>query len=69
MSDKLPEIKNFDDLVFEFRNRDYGAYQIRKKYLSALLTGLLISLLIGCSVVIIPFLGRKQEGMAVYSGG
>ena len=68
MKENLFNIKDFDDLIFEFRNRDYGAYQLRKKYNSALLTGLIISLFIGSSLVIIPFIGRKPADMIVYGG-
>lgn len=47
---------NFDDLVFENRNKEYGAYYIRKKYNFFLLISLIVALLIGSAVVMIPFL-------------
>lgn len=68
MKENLFNMKDFDDLIFEFRNKDYGAYQLRKKYNSALLTGLIISLFIGSSLVIIPFIGRKPADLVVYGG-
>lgn len=47
---------DFDELVFEKRNKFYGAYLLRKKYDEHLLTSLLIGvLLMGC-VVAIPYL-------------
>lgn len=46
----------FDDLVFEFRNRDYGAYQLRKNYLKAVFTGFVISVIVGSLLVTVPFL-------------
>jgi len=37
---------DWEDIVFEKRNKDYGAYMLRKKYPRALLRGVLTSLLI-----------------------
>lgn len=49
------DIPDFDDLIFENRNKEYGAYQLRKRYNRVLSTGILISAFIGCSAVILPF--------------
>ncbi len=68
MKSDLVNINDFDDLVFEFRNKDYGAYKLRKKYNGALLAGLIISVFIGSSLVLIPFIGRKPADMTVYGG-
>ena len=48
-------IPKFDDLIFELRNKEYGAYQLRKKYNSVLIAGIIFASVIGCSAVIIPF--------------
>jgi protein TonB len=69
MKGSLFKINDFDDLVFECRNKEYGAYQLRKKYLSALLMGILVALLIGCGAVIIPFLTKRPVDKLVYGGG
>jgi protein TonB len=61
-------ISDFDDLVFENRNREYGAYQLRKKYNRALLTGVIIASLFGISIVIIPFLARPDPDKIVLGG-
>lgn len=61
-------IPGFDDLIFEFRNKDYGAYQLRKKYSRVLLGGTLLSIAIGCCAVIIPFL-IKPSSDRILSGG
>jgi protein TonB len=37
-------IANLDDLIFEGRNKNYGAYEIRRKYDTYLLLGLLFAL-------------------------
>ncbi len=53
-------IPTFDDIVFENRNKEYGAYQIRKKYNRVVL----ISTLIGCAIiataVIVPYINASR---------
>lgn len=61
-------IKDFDDLVFENRNREYGAYKLRKRYNRALLTGVIIGSLLMTAVVLIPFLKRPPVDR-ILSGG
>lgn len=68
MNGRKTKIPDFDDLIFERRNRDYGAYKIRKKYKSAVIQGLIISTIIGCSAVIIPFLIRPESDRVVRAG-
>ncbi|MFM7023627.1 MAG: energy transducer TonB [Flavobacteriales bacterium] len=54
-----------NELVFENKNKEYGAYVIRKKYNSALLVGILISVVVLSLSVGIPLLrsifGEKEE--------
>jgi len=57
----MRETGNFDDLIFENRNKEYGAYYIRKRYNFYLLISLSAALLIGSAAVMIPFL--KTLGM------
>ena len=51
----------FDDIVFENRNKEYGAYQLRKKYNRVVV----ISTLIGCLAlglaVIIPYINASRN--------
>ncbi len=61
-------ISDFDDLVFEHKNRDYGAYQLRKRYNRAVLTGTIIASLFAVAVVLIPFLARPSTER-ILSGG
>ncbi len=49
----------FDDIVFESRNKEYGAYQLRKKYQRNVLISLLIGLIIISTAVITPYLNAK----------
>jgi protein TonB len=63
------EIKDFDDLVFQNRNRDYGAYRLRKRYNLVLLSGLTIASFLLSSLVIIPFLVRPDHEDLVFGRG
>lgn len=49
----------FDDIVFEDRNKEYGAYKLRKKYSRTLLIALLIGIVILSTAVITPYLNAK----------
>jgi protein TonB len=62
------KISDFDDLVFEHRNRDYGAYQLRKRYNRTILTGTIVASLFAIIAVMIPFLARPSSEKII-SGG
>lgn len=49
----------FDDIVFMTRNKEYGAYKLRKKYNRNLLIGLLIGLIIITTAIVTPYLNAK----------
>lgn len=56
MFDNLRKALDFDDLLFQKRNRDYGAYQLRRQYNSVVITGIILaSLLLGLTVIL-PFI-------------
>ncbi|MDX9727347.1 MAG: energy transducer TonB [Bacteroidales bacterium] len=61
-------VTDFDDLVFENRNRDYGAYQLRKRYFRALFAGLIVAVSIALISVIVPFISKPDDEYVV-SGG
>jgi protein TonB len=69
MKDDLRKVSGFDELVFENRNREYGAYLLRKRYNATVIISLIAAIIIACSVVIIPFLNilgkQHQAGSAV----
>jgi protein TonB len=52
-------IPNFDDIVFEKRNQEYGAYRLRKKYNRNVMIAMLIGILIIGTAVITPYLNAK----------
>jgi len=56
MFDNLRNVLDFDDLLFETRNKDYGAYQLRKRYNSVVIAGIILASLLVSSAVIIPFI-------------
>jgi len=49
----------FDDIVFEYRNKEYGAYRLRKKYNRNVIIALLIGVIILGTAVITPYLNAK----------
>jgi len=50
---------DFDDIVFEERNKEYGAYRLRKKYNRNVLIGMLIGIIIIATAIITPYLNAK----------
>jgi protein TonB len=52
-------IPKFDDIVFEERNKEYGAYQLRKKYDLTVLFAILIGVIIISTAIITPYLNAK----------
>lgn len=68
MTDNLKNTPGFDDLIFENRNREYGAYQLRKRYNGVLTAGLFIASFLVSLAVIIPFISVKKED-SILSGG
>jgi protein TonB len=49
----------FDDIVFEDRNKEYGAYKLRKKYNRTVLISLGIGTIIIATAIITPYLNAK----------
>jgi protein TonB len=50
---------SFNDIVFELRNKEYGAYKLRKKYNRNVIIGVLVGLIILGTAVITPHLYAK----------
>jgi periplasmic protein TonB len=49
----------FDDIVFETRNKEYGAYKLRTKYNRTVILALLVGIVILATAVITPYLNAK----------
>ena len=62
------EFLDFDDLVFENRNKEYGAYKLRKKYNLTVLEGTVIASLLAIAAILIPFIARPSSEQII-SGG
>lgn len=50
---------SFNDIVFELRNKEYGAYKLRKRYNRNVVIGVLVGLIILGTAVITPHLYAK----------
>ncbi len=59
MANELRNAPVFDDIVFEVRNKEYGAYKLRKKYNRTVLVALLIGVIIIGTCVVTPYLNAK----------
>lgn len=62
-------IPSFDDLIFESRNKEYGAYQLRRKYNLALVTGIVVSTLLASAAILIPFSLTPHSDEFIVGGG
>jgi protein TonB len=49
----------FDDIVFEKRNQEYGAYKLRKKYNRNVVIAMIIGVIILGTAVIAPYINAK----------
>ena len=56
MYDNLRRWLDIDDLLFQTRNKDYGAYQLRKRYNSVVIAGIILASLMFCLAVMLPFI-------------
>jgi len=54
------KIQTFDDIVFEIRNKEYGAYILRKKYSRNVFVSILIGVIIISTAIIAPYLNAKN---------
>ena len=59
MAKEMMKAPAFDDIVFENRNQEYGAYRLRKKYSRNLLIGMIIGVIILGTAIITPYLNAK----------
>jgi len=59
MAKEKIRVPAFDDIVFEKRNKEYGAYKLRKKYKRNVIIALIIGILILSTAVITPYLNAK----------
>src|SRR5689334_22648441 len=68
MKNENLESRSWDDLVFENRNHEYGAYVIRKSYSDNLLSGTFVSVFLAALVLLAPLLSSfkgKETGVPI----
>jgi protein TonB len=59
MGKDLKMIPDFDDIVFRNRNKEYGAYLLRKRYSRNVIISLFIGVIIIAITIITPYLNAK----------
>jgi protein TonB len=59
MANENVKAPRFDDIVFESRNKEYGAYSLRKKYNRTVLVALVFGIIIIATAVITPYINAK----------
>ncbi len=59
MAKNTEQNPDFDDIVFRSRNKEYGAYVLRKNYSRTVIVSLLIAIVIIAFSIIFPFLSAK----------
>jgi periplasmic protein TonB len=61
-------IPDFDDIIFERLNKEYGAYLLRKRYNRVVSLSVILAVVIGCLIVLIPFLKTpEQKDQVIYT--
>jgi len=61
MAKDLTKAPAFDDIVFANRNKEYGAYALRKRYKKTVILALAIGVLIISSLIIGPYISAKAS--------
>jgi len=61
MATDLNRAPEFDDIVFEIRNKNYGAYALRKNYSRNVNISLVIGIIIVTSAIIAPYLNSRHQ--------
>ncbi len=55
MKRKKEKVPGFDDIIFRDRNKEYGAYDLRRRYGSTMSISLAAGLLLGASFFLVPY--------------
>jgi periplasmic protein TonB len=59
MAKEMFKAPAFDDIVFESRNKEYGAYKLRKKYNRTVIFAMIVGVIIIGTAVVTPYLNAK----------
>ncbi|MFZ2286415.1 MAG: energy transducer TonB [Bacteroidales bacterium] len=60
MANEKKRYPSFDDIVFEGRNQEYGAYDIRKKYTRTMSISILIGIIVVLTAAFVPYMRAKS---------
>ena len=60
MANEKKRYPSFDDIVFEGRNKEYGAYAIRKKYSRTMVLSMIAGIVIVLTAAIVPYIKAKN---------
>ena len=60
MANEKKRYPSFDDIVFEGRNKEYGAYDIRKRYSRTMSLSILIGIIVILTAAIVPYIKAKN---------
>ena len=63
VNEKAKYIASLDETVFEHRNKEYGAYNLRISYKRILTRSFFIGTILFCSLASIPFILTQIEKM------
>jgi periplasmic protein TonB len=69
MYDNLRNVLDFDDLLFQNRNKDYGAYQLRKRYNSVVMICIILASALVSTAVILPFVLTPRTDNVLIGNG
>ncbi len=56
------QIPGFDDIIFRDRNKEYGAYDLRRRYGSTMSISIVAGLIFSFSMVLVPFFTSDHTG-------
>lgn len=60
MAKEKKNFPTFDEIVFEKRNKAYGAFDLRKKYQRTVIISTVLGVIIICTAVIVPYIKAKN---------
>ena len=60
MSKNFKSFNNFDDIIFRLRNKEYGAFVLRKQYSRSIIISLLIGSILLATIIITPYFYSKN---------
>jgi periplasmic protein TonB len=60
MTEQVKYYPSFDDLVFEYRNKEYGAYELRKKYSRTVAIAMIIGILVLVTAIVVPYIKASR---------